>query len=213
MTKTILQMGKWSACIAFIAIMLSFAPQLLQLTDLLQFKWNEKWIYRLSLCIPLPFMIAILALHHTVEENRKFWTHGAVVFSSIYAALVLVNYTVRLDTVIPMTNRGMAGDINILIQSPHSFFWDLDALGYIFMGLAVLFAVPAFKGKGITKWARFSFISHAIVTPLIAFVYFYPTYSGKLLFLAVPWAITAPVTMLTLTLFFTNKLKEPDITH
>jgi hypothetical protein len=32
---------------------------------------------------------------------------------------------------------------------------------------------------------------HALVTPLIAVVYFYPTFSPQLLFLGFPWAITA----------------------
>jgi hypothetical protein len=38
----------------------------------------------------------------------------------------------------------------------------------------------------------------ALVTPLIATVYFSPTFSPALLVLGFPWAITAPVFMLTL---------------
>jgi uncharacterized protein (TIGR03382 family) len=41
-----------------------------------------------------------------------------------------------------------------------------------------------------------SLIANALVTPLISIVYFYPTYSAKLLFLGFPWAITAPLFML-----------------
>ena len=44
-----------------------------------------------------------------------------------------------------MTLRGAADDICILIQTPHSLFWDFDAIGYIFMGLASIFAVPVFQ--------------------------------------------------------------------
>ena len=70
-----------------------------------------------------------------------------------------------------MTLKGVDGDIQILKQTPHSLFWDFDAIGYIFMGLATLVAVPVFENQGIQKWVKYSFLAHAAVTPLIAFVY------------------------------------------
>jgi len=42
-------------------------------------------------------------------------------------------------------------------------------------------------------------------TPLIAFVYFYPEFSEKLLLLGIPWTITAPMAMLLLAIFFKKK--------
>ena len=45
-------------------------------------------------------------------------------------------------------------------------------------------------------------LANALVTPLIAIVYFYPTFSQKLLFLGFPWGITAPLAMLMLALMF-----------
>jgi hypothetical protein len=101
-----------------------------------------------------------------------------------------------------MTLKGTADDIQILKQTPHSLFWDFDAMGYIFMGLATLFAVPVFEKQGFQRWVRYSFLSHSLVTPLIAFVYFYPHFSEKLLFIGIPWAITAPASMLLLALMF-----------
>jgi hypothetical protein len=50
-----------------------------------------------------------------------------------------------------------------------------------------------------------SFIAHALVTPLIIVVYFYPTYSENLLLLGLPWAITAPVFMLLLAIMLRKK--------
>ena len=44
------------------------------------------------------------------------------------------------------------------------------------MGLAMLFALPVFERHGFQKWVRISFIANALVTPLIAFVYFYRLY-------------------------------------
>ncbi|MEJ0101981.1 MAG: hypothetical protein WDO19_05210 [Bacteroidota bacterium] len=68
--------------------------------------------------------------------------------------------------------------------------------------MAALFAVPVFEKQGFQKWARYCFLVHAFITPLIVFVYFYPVFSDRLLLLAIPWAITAPVSMLMLALLF-----------
>lgn len=46
------------------------------------------------------------------------------------------------------------------------------------------------------------FLIHALVTPLIAFIYFYPQFSEQLLLMAIPWSITAPLSMLVLALYF-----------
>lgn len=208
MNKTIYRVGFWSGTMAFAALVLFFIVQLLQVVGVLHFPWDQILIFGLSLCIPLPFLIAMLALHYVTSADKKFWTHGALIFTTLYVAFVTVNYVVQLATVIPMTSVGRANEIRLLAQTPHSLFWDFDAMGYIFMGLAVLFAVPALDRSGAQKWVRYSFLAHATVTPVIAFVYFYPTFSDRLLLLAIPWAITAPTTMLMLALFFRKNSGE-----
>ena len=128
----------------------------------------------------------------------------------MYVVFVTANYVVQLATVIPMTLKGESERIAILIQTPHSLFWDFDAIGYIFMGIAGLFAVPVFEKHGFQKWVRFSFLANGLVTPLIAFVYFYPDFSEELLRIGIPWAITAPLSMLMLAIMFK---KEEVITN
>ena len=86
-------------------------------------------------------------------------------------------------------------------------FWDFDAIGYIAMGLASIFVLPLFKKQGFDKWVWMAFLANALVTPLIAFVYFYPDFSERILLLAIPWAITAPLMMLCLALRFRKKYK------
>jgi hypothetical protein len=76
------------------------------------------------------------------------------------------------------------------------------------MGIATIVAVPIFERTGFEKWVKISFIAHGLVTPLIAIVYFYPTYSNKLLFLGFPWGVTAPAALLMLALFFKKKMKR-----
>ncbi|HKT08579.1 MAG TPA: hypothetical protein VJR24_11830, partial [Gemmatimonadaceae bacterium] len=115
------------------------------------------------------------------------------------------NYVIQLATVIPAKLRGGSEAIRILEQSPHSLFWDFDAVGYVAMGLACLLAVPAVDGVGFDRWVRRSLIANALVTPLIAVVYFSPTFSTRLLFLGFPWVITAPLFMLMLALMLRRR--------
>ena len=202
MNKTVYTIGFWSGVVAFAATLVFYIVQMLQVWGFLYFPWDEILIYGFSLCITIPFMVEMLALHHVVAPEKKFWSHGALLCTVIYVVFVTANYVVQLATVIPMTLNGAAGEIQLLRQTPHSLFWDFDAAGYIFMGLAALFGVPAFSKQGFEKWVRYSLLAHAAVTPLIAFVYFYPDFSNNLLLLATPWAITAPLFMLLLAMFF-----------
>ncbi len=202
MNKTINNAGFWSGLIAFASTTAYVIVQLLQVIVILPYPLDEILIYGTSLCIVIPFVLEMLALHYATPDGKKFWSHAALIFSIIYSVFVTANYVVQLATVIPMKLKGAGNEIRILEQTPHSLFWDFDALGYIFMGLAMLIAIPVFEKRGFQKWVRISFFANAVVTPLITFVYFYPTYSDKLLLLGFPWGITAPLAMLMLALMF-----------
>ena len=200
--RTISKVGFWSGLIAFIAITAFGTVQTLQILGLFRYPLDEILIYGFSLCITIPFMLEILALHHITKPDKKFWSHAAVIFTVIYVIFVTANYVVQLATVIPMTIKGESNEINILKQTPHSLFWDFDAIGYIAMGFATLFAIPVFKRSGFQKWVRYTFLAHSLTTPLIAFVYFYPNFSNKLLLIATPWVITGPLSMGMLAILF-----------
>jgi hypothetical protein len=162
-------------------------------------------IYGSSLCIVVPFILEMLAFHYLTPPDKQFWTHASLIFTIIYAVFVMANYVVQLATVIPAKLGGASEAIRVLEQIPHSLFWDYDAIGYVAMGLACLFAVPAVNSVGFERWVRRSLIANALVTPLISIVYFYPTFSTKLLFLGFPWAITAPLFMLMLAIMLRRK--------
>ena len=196
------KIGFWAGLIAFTSTTAYVVVQLLQVFGVLRYPLDEILIYGTSLCIVIPFILEILAFHYITKDEDKFWSHAALIFTIIYSVFVTANYVVQLATVIPMKLNGTGEEIRILEQTPHSLFWDFDALGYIFMGLAMLIAIPALEKKGFQKWVRISFLANAIMTPFIGFVYFYPTYTEKLLFLGFPWGITAPLAMLMLAIMF-----------
>ena len=202
MNQTINKIGFWSGLTAFLSTLGYVIAQLLQVAGIIGYPLDEILIYGTSLCIVIPFVLEILALHFITPNEKKFWSHAALIFSILYSVFVTANYIVQLAIVIPMKLKGGSDEMHILEQTPHSLFWYFDALGYIFMGLATLIAVPVFEKHGFQKWVRISFLANAFITPLIIIVYFYPVYSEKLLVLGFPWGITAPVSMLLLAMLF-----------
>lgn len=194
------KVGFWAGMAAALFAIAYDIVQVLQIIGWLRFPIDEILIYGTALCIVVPFILEMLAFHHLTEPRKQFWTHAAALFTTLYAMSVSANYVVQLATVLPAKARGDIDTIRILDQTPHSLFWNFDALGYISMGLATLVAIPALGRTGIERWARISFMANALVTPLICVVYFYPTYSTSLLFVGFPWAITAPLFMILLAL-------------
>jgi hypothetical protein len=208
MNKTLNMVGFLSGLIAFLSTAAFLVVQMLQIFGVLSYPLDGILIYGFSLCIVIPFILEMLALHYITPVEKKFWSNAALIFTVIYSVFVTANYVVQLATVIPMSIKGASDEIRILNQTPHSLFWDFDALGYIFMGLATLFAVPVFEKQGLQKWVRIFFLANGLVTPLIVFVYFYPNFSNNLLLVGLPWGITAPVSMLLLATMFKKNYEK-----
>lgn len=205
MTRSVSQVGYWCGLAAFAATLGYDLAQILQVAGLLRFPLDEILIYGTSLCIVIPFVLEMLAFHHLTPSDKQFWTHASLIFTFMYAVFVTANYVVQLATVIPARFSGTSEALRILEQTPHSLFWDYDAAGYIFMGLATLVATPALGRTGFEGRVRMSFIAHAMVTPLISVVYFYPSFSRNLLVIGSPWAITAPLFMVLLAIMLRSR--------
>lgn len=201
-------LGFYAALIAFIAASGYSVVQLLQILGVLRFPWDAILIYGFSLCIAIPFMLAILALYYTAPRHKRIWSHAALLLAVLYAVYATFVYVVQLGVAIPKTVRGEEASVQVLVLTEHSFFWTLDALTYICMGLSTLFAAFVFANEGFQKWVRWFLLANAFLTPVVALVYFYPHFSIPLLFLASPWMITAPGSMLLLALYFRRLLNR-----
>jgi hypothetical protein len=212
---TILRIGFWSAIVALVGAVGYIVSVPLQIFNVVSPLQDAIIAFGFSLMMPVPFLLAMLALHYTVPEEKRFWTHAALVFAVIYATYCTLNYVVQLTTVIPAgyywtfeNQAGTVGSLSLLNQTPHSLFWDIDGLGYIFLNLATIFAFPIFEKRGLQKWVGRFFLINGLTTPLFATAYFYPTFSIPVLMLGAPWAITVPGCLLLLALFFRNHINK-----
>ena len=199
----------WRAGLAAFAATVAYdVVQILQVVGVLHFPLDEILIFGASLAIVVPFVLEVLAFHHTSPTDRRFWTHAALIFTTMYAVFGLANYVVQLATVIPAKLRGAAESVRVLEQTPHSLLWDFDAIAYIMMGLATLMMVPALETTGVERRARIAAMANVAATVLAGVVYFYPTFSNRLLMLGSPWGITAPLFMLLLGIVLRRRVAQ-----
>lgn len=208
MQRKNLSFGFSTALTAFIATSGYGIVQLLQLFHVTMYPLDDILIYGFSLLISLPFLFSILAFHYTIAQEKHLWSHAAILLALMYATYVILMYAVQLATVIPNSLRDKTP--TILTVTPHSFFWTLDALGYICMGISTLFAALALETGRANRWLKIFMLANALTVPLISVAYFYPNYSTTVLLIGSPWIITAPGSMLLLAVYFKKQTLNGD---
>lgn len=154
-----------------------------------------------SLFLGTAFVVLMVCVHHFTPAERRIWSHLGVVFATIYAVLISINYYVQLTFVLPHMVRGdtAAASVQPFLFVPFdSFLYSVDLLGYSFMSLATLFAAFAFAGDGIERTVRRFMLANGLLIPFLALqIYYHP-----LIWVAALWAITFPGTAISLAILF-----------
>ena len=116
-----------------------------------------------SLILAPMFVIMMLCIHHYAPDAKKVLSQLGVSFALICAAILSIHYYIQLTVVQQgLLNNELAGLWQFATPNPHSFFWTLAALGYGFMGIALLCAAPVFAAKS-ERAIRWLFIANGIV--------------------------------------------------
>ncbi|MCX6649312.1 MAG: hypothetical protein NTV61_07990 [Candidatus Bathyarchaeota archaeon] len=108
-----------------------------------------------SLLLAPTFVVMMLCIHHYASDDRKTLSQLGLSFAIICAAILSIHYYIQLTVVRQgLLSNETAGLWQFAAPNPHSFFWSLAALGYGFMGLALLCVAPVFAGKSerALKW-------------------------------------------------------------
>lgn len=191
-------LGFWAALAAFVAATGYSVVQAMQVFGMITFPLDAILIFGFSICIATPFVIAMAAFHHVVSFEKRAWTLAAVVLAAMYATLVSMVYMTELTVTIPQTLQGHAGDVRFISLAPHSFFWAIDALGYVFMSVSTLLAAGALAWRGLEGWLKLFLILHGLQAPVIVMILLRP----ELLLWGSEWIITGPGSMLLMAVYF-----------
>ena len=152
-----------------------------------------------SLLLGSAFLLLLVALHHITPADRKVWSHAAIAFGTIYAALISINYYVQLAWVMPRLAAGRVQGMESFLFVPFdSFLYAVDILGYGFMSVATLCAAQALPGPGIARTARRFLIANGLILPFLLF----QMYLHWLIWIAALWLVTFPGATWTLARLF-----------
>jgi hypothetical protein len=152
-----------------------------------------------SLFLGSSFLVLMASIHHITPMDRRVWSHAALAFATIYAALISINYFVQLTWVMPRLAAGRTQGMEMFLFTPFdSFLYAVDILGYSFMSLATLFAAQVFTGKGVERVARWFLIANGLLIPFIAL----QMYVHWLIWIAALWAVTFPGSTWALAVLF-----------
>ncbi|MEI9920889.1 MAG: hypothetical protein WDO14_19155 [Bacteroidota bacterium] len=147
-----------------------------------------------SLFLGIAFLILMVSVHYHASEDKKIWSHIALVFATIYATLISINYYVQLTLVVPHLLQNEIEGIRPFLFTPFdSFLYSVDVLGYSFMSLSTLFAAFVFTKKDEVN-ARWFMIANGLLVPFLALQIYYHV----LIWPASLWGITFPGSMIAL---------------
>jgi hypothetical protein len=94
------------------------------------------------------FAVMMFCIHHYAAPDRKILSQIALAFALICTGILSLHYYIQLTVVQQgLLNNQTNGLWLLATPNPNSLFWTFAALGYGFMGIALLFAAPVFKEK------------------------------------------------------------------
>jgi hypothetical protein len=109
------------------------------------------------------FAIMMFCIHNFAAPERKILSQIALAFAVVCTGILSLHYYIQLPVVQQgLLNNQTNGLWLLATPNPNSLFWTFAALGYGFMGFALLFAAPIFKEKTQRK-IKLLFVANGIV--------------------------------------------------
>jgi len=106
-----------------------------------------------------PFVVLMACIHAATPEPRKLFSRIATSFAVVYAVIISADYFVQLAVVVPSLQAGETEGLSLFTQyDPHGLFIAMEALGYLTMTAAFLFAAPVFSGGRVERTIRGLFV-------------------------------------------------------
>lgn len=130
--------------------------------------------YFLGFGLIIGSILLISFLYKAAKPEEQGVMLPALVFVTIYAALVSLNYILQ-TTFVPALVAGSADGASILISAlsmanPNSLAWAIEMYGYMFLGLAFLWLYPYFKQGRFSRPIFFLLIANAAMGVFGAFI-------------------------------------------
>lgn len=160
------------------------------------------------LLLSLTFPVLMAAVYLYLPADRRAPALVALVFASLYGAILAATYFVLGTVVRSAVMAGHTAGLDwLVIGSPYSVLNALEGVGYLLMGLSMTFAGLAWRVPGRWRRAtRWFLVVNGVVGILGVVVGVLGSAFGSMLFLGV-WAGTFPVAAILLAMRFRQDLR------
>jgi hypothetical protein len=122
----------------------------------------------LGLLLVSGFVLLIASLHVLAEMRMRARTQAALVFTSAFAALVLLNYAVQTTFVPRLTVPYLDANGPLLaaltMSNPRSLGWSLEMWGYGWLGVATWLVAPVFSGNRLERVTACTFVANGPIS-------------------------------------------------
>ncbi len=127
------------------------------------------WLYPGILLAPI-FVILMVCIHSYARSDRKLFSHVAMSFAIIYAAIILIDYVTQFTIVVPSLLKNETANLSLFTQyNPHGFFITFETLGYSMMSAAFFLVAAVFGGGRLERAVRWVFVA-GVVAALVLFI-------------------------------------------
>jgi hypothetical protein len=118
------------------------------------------WMYPALLLTPI-FVVLMACIHQYASGDKKLFSLIGLSFAIIAAAVITIDYFIQLTVIQPSLLRGETDGLSLVSQyNPHGIFIALEALGYLMLSVAFVFAAAVFGGRDwVERTLRWLFIS------------------------------------------------------
>jgi hypothetical protein len=145
MNNTVKSVGFWSAILSLVFAIGYSVPQILSAIKIIPHPQDLFWLFLPSLFLAPSFLLTMLCLHYSADNDLKIWTAIAWSFAILYCICATIVYFTQLTVVLPSELKGEIDKNNVLIFESRTFLMAVDCLGYFFMSFSTFFAALAFK--------------------------------------------------------------------
>lgn len=176
--NTVNALGFWSAIAAtacsvvfLIALVITLATNSLNLNwqgiEQYASHYNEQQVLLFVIpCFLLaPSILVFTAcLYAKVPHAMRIIALLAMLFAIIYVSQICSNYFMQMSAVRQSIKNGvLEGLTPFAFGNFNSTFWSMEALGYFFLSVSMIFSGMLFKGTKARAWVRWIFIINGIL--------------------------------------------------
>jgi hypothetical protein len=116
------------------------------------------WLIPGILLAPI-FVVLLASIHAWAPEPQRIFSRIGLAFAVGYAVVISVDYFVQFAVVIPSLQSDETHGLSLFTQyNPHGLFIAGEALGYLMMSTALLFAAPVVAGGRIERAIQWLFV-------------------------------------------------------